>query len=235
MWRWGCAGLGLLGFILPILWSQEPGIAAMVAFLAVGMAVVWITSKYPWLLGLALMILPFMGAVAQYPLSHKLICQRTPPQSKSADCYVKLRHISGWGDDRQDYRAVKQAKTIRVNAISSYKQGGKRKRSAPVPVLLYPLFLTDRQNQSRKLEEFGDSESNTTPVMNQINQFLAGEQSRFTINLLDKNSGSTNPTQQEYVLYSLFQILMLGGVGAIVVLKSLANYLRTMIPEEEQS
>jgi hypothetical protein len=70
--------------------------------------------------------------------------------------------------------------------------------------------------------------------MNQINQFLTGEQPTFTINLLDKTSGSTNPTQQEYVLYSLFQILMLGGVGAIVVLKSIEDYLRTLIPEEDQ-
>jgi hypothetical protein len=235
MWRWVCAGLGMLGFILAILWGPEPEIVGIVAFLACGIALVLITSKYPWLFGLALMILPIMGAVAQYPLSHKLICQKTPPQSNLADCYVKLRHISGWGDYRQDYSAIKQAKIIRVNAISSYAQGGKRKRSAPVPVLLYPLFLTDRQNQSRKLEEFGDSESKTAPLMSQINQFLAGKQSTLTINLLDETSGSTSLTQQQYVLYMLFQILMLGALGAMVILKSIANYLRTFIPEEEQS
>jgi hypothetical protein len=223
MKRWIYVGLGIVGMAVAFVLAQMPGIVGWVAFGTVGIASTWIVGKYPWLLGVAMMILPLPIAIAQYPLSHKLICQRTPAQSKLADCHIKLLHLSGWGNYRQDYIAIKQAKVIPVNAISSSERGGKRKRPEPITVQLYPLFLTDRQNQSRKLEEFKYAKFTTTQVMNQINQFLAGEQPTFTINLLDENSGSTRISQQSYVVFSLIQVLMLGAVGVAVILKSITG------------
>lgn len=235
MQRWIYIGLGILGIAVTLVLAQMPGIIGWVAFATFGIALIWIVGKHPWLLGVAMMIVPSSIAIAKYPLSHKLICQRTPAQSKLADCHIKLRHLSGWGDYRQDYIAIKQAKVIPVNAISSSERGGKRKRPEPITVQLYPLFLTNRQNQSRKLEEFEHSKSTTTQVMNQINQFLTSEQPTFKIDLLDESSGSKSISQKNYLLFSLFQILMLGAVGAAVILKNVAIYLSSLLPEEEKS
>jgi hypothetical protein len=90
-------------------------------------------------------------------------------------------------------------------------------------VQLYPLFLTDRQNQSRKLEEFEYSKSTTTQAMDLMNQFLVGDEPKFSIDLLDENSGSTSISQKGYVLYCLFQVLMLGMVGLAIILKSITG------------
>jgi hypothetical protein len=141
MKRWIYVGLGIVGMAVAFVLAQMPGIVGWVAFGTVGIASTWIVGKYPWLLGVAMMILPLPISISQYPLSHKLICQRTPTQPKLADCHIKLRHLSGWGDYRQDYMAIKQAKVIPVNAVSSSERGGKRKRPEPIMVQLYPLFL----------------------------------------------------------------------------------------------
>jgi hypothetical protein len=223
MKRWIYVGLGIAGMAAALILAQMPGTIGWIAFATFGIASTWIVGKYPWLLGVALIMVPLPIAIAKYPLSHKLICQKTSVSSNLADCQVKLRHLSGWGNYRQDYTAIKQAKVIPVNAISSSERGGKRKRPEPITVQLYPLFLTDRQNQSRKLEEFEYTKATTTPLMNQINQFLLSEQPTLMIDLLEEDSGSKSISQKSYLLFSLFQILMLGAVGFAVILKSITG------------
>jgi hypothetical protein len=114
MKRWVYVGLGIA---VAIVLAQMPGPVGWAAFGSFGATSTWIISQYPWLLGLAMVLVPLPIAIAKYPLSHKLICQRTSAQSKLADCHVKLRHLSGWGDNRQNYIAITQAKVIPMPSV----------------------------------------------------------------------------------------------------------------------
>jgi hypothetical protein len=188
------------------------------------------------LLGLVMMIVPLPIAIAKYPVAYTFACRRIVAQPQLADCHVKLKHLSGWGDYRLDYREIAKAKIIPVNAISSAEPGGKRKRSKPITVQHHPVFLTNRLSRSQKVEDFDYRQATSTPVVERINQFLASDQSAFTINLLNEPQISKNGmSQRDYVLLALFQILMFGGLGLAILLKNVAIYLNSLLPKSDQN
>jgi hypothetical protein len=154
--------------------------------LALLVGVIFTQRWGPTLLGLMMMVIPLSIAIAKYPVAYNFACRRIVTQPQLADCHVKLKHLSGWGDYRLDYREIAKAKTLPVNAISSAEPGGKRKRSQPITVQHHPVFLTTRLSRSQKVEDFDYRQVTSTQVVERINQFLASEQSAFMINLLNE-------------------------------------------------
>jgi hypothetical protein len=241
-------GLALMftGMMMAVVIQSLPSSMWLTFMLVVGGAVVLfgLLNKYVfsrrWFMtamrGIAVvfsLILMFGGvpiAIAQYPTVRQFRCDRTAGRSRLANCYVELKTLGGFRNYRRDYAQVKQAKILLVNAKSSSKPGGKL-RSDPINVELSPVFLVVQTGVSQKLAAVRPYEPTATSVVTQINQFLGGDQSILSIDIMDvswdSNSdgfggGSRYQSQREHIIVSIFMIPMAFCLGCLFLLKIFA-------------
>jgi hypothetical protein len=178
------------------------------------------------LLGLGLMFGGLPLAIATDPTVRQLVCHKIPGQSQLANCYVEMTTRAGWGNYRQDYAEIKQAKVMVVNAKSSSVPGQARQRRNAV-VQLHPAFLTDRRGRSQKIEPVIPREEITTNVVTQVNRFLQSPEPSLSVDFMEIGwvqdsdgfgGGSTMPSQSGHRITSLFAVpitFLVGGLFAL--------------------
>jgi hypothetical protein len=193
-------------------------------------------------IGIAMVVLPLPIAIAQYPTYRHLICERSQVNYQIADCFIELKTLSGWGNHRENYTEIKAAKVLTINAKSSSERGGKRKRSEPITVKLYPSFLVDQSGRNYKLEKIEPYEPTATRLIDRVNQFFEGTQAKLKIDIMEMayvqspdGGGYSLASQKEHVLGSAFQVLIISGLGLAVLLKQLVEFSKEFPIEEEKA
>jgi hypothetical protein len=125
----------------------------------------------PTILGITLLT----GGIAlfgSYPKSAQLSCQKA--QAHTAICRTEIDTVAGWGKSGiNEYPEIRQAKVALIKAKISSNQ-----------VNLYQVMLISKAGQGLRLEEVSrDSESTSTDISNQINQFLQSNQTKTAIDI----------------------------------------------------
>jgi hypothetical protein len=120
----------------------------------------------PNILGITLLT----GGIASfgsYPKSAQLSCQK-------AQVHTAINTVAGWGKSGiNEYPEIRQAKVALIKAKISSNQ-----------VNLYQVMLISKAGQGLRLEEVSrDSESTSTDIANQINQFLQSNQTKIAIDI----------------------------------------------------